>query len=319
MYSRSRRSQSAKSANTVRDRNSSHSVFQKRSTFPSVCGCCGRLLMCSMPCRRSSSTKAVFPRHDTYCRPWSVRISCGAPYSAMPRSSASITSSDFCRCASAYDTMKREWSSMNAARYSRSCRRSRNVKMSDCHSWFGAARSNRRGGCSRAVSWLARSSSSPSSCRIRRTTVSDTPSAANRRSMSLIRRVPYSGCSRRNADTASRFAVAAADILFGFAPTRAGAKPSSPPAWYRFTHWCSVALFTPKIRPTSPSDTFRSSTSRTSRTRNSSGCTLRDRYRITVPDPPPLSRPPASRCLRFLGIAVSPLWPPRPATKGDRR
>ena len=95
--------------------------------------------------------------------------------------------------------------------------------------------------------------------------------------MSLIRRVPYSGCSRRSVATASRFAVAAADVLFGFAPTRAGAKPSSPPVWYRFTHWCSVALFTPKIRPTSPNDTFRSSTSRTSRTRNSNGCTLRDR------------------------------------------
>ena len=45
-----RRSQSAKSAKTVRDRNSSQSVFQNRSILPSVCGCWGRLLMWRMPC-----------------------------------------------------------------------------------------------------------------------------------------------------------------------------------------------------------------------------------------------------------------------------
>jgi hypothetical protein len=34
-----RRQQSAKSAKTVRERNSSQRVFQNRSIFPSVCGC----------------------------------------------------------------------------------------------------------------------------------------------------------------------------------------------------------------------------------------------------------------------------------------
>lgn len=84
---------------------------------------------------------------------------------------------------------------MNAARYSRSWRRSRNVKMSDCQSWFGAARSKRRGGCSRAPVGSGRSVSIPSSCRIRRTSVSETPSASNRASTSRMRRVPCSGCS----------------------------------------------------------------------------------------------------------------------------
>ncbi len=76
--------------------------------------------------------------------------------------------------------------------------------MSDCHSSFGWARSNRRSGCSRAGAG-SRPSNSPSSCRIRRTSVSDTPSASKRRSTSRIRLVPYSGCSRFSAATASRF------------------------------------------------------------------------------------------------------------------
>ena len=93
---------------------------------------------------------------------------------------------------------------MNAATQSRSCLLSRNVKMSDCHSWFGAARSNRRSACSLGIA-AGRSSSNPSSCRMRRTWLSETPSASNRFSRSLIRRVPSSGCSRFSAATASRF------------------------------------------------------------------------------------------------------------------
>ena len=71
--------QSAKSENTVRERNSSQSVFQNRSIFPSVCGCCGLLFTCRIPCRRSSPSNSVVPRHAVYCRPWSVRISSGGP------------------------------------------------------------------------------------------------------------------------------------------------------------------------------------------------------------------------------------------------
>ena len=89
--------------------------------------------MCVMPSLRSSPSKAVFPRHAVYWRPLSVKISRGRPKRPSPRSSASITSDDFWWWASAHPTMKREWSSMKPARYTRSCRRSRNVKMSDCH------------------------------------------------------------------------------------------------------------------------------------------------------------------------------------------
>lgn len=103
----SRRTQSSKSAKTVRLRNSSHSVRQKRSTFPSVCGWCGRLLMCWMFWRRSSASNSVCPRHVVYCRPLSVSTSRGAPKAATPRSKASITSADFCWCAMACPTMKR--------------------------------------------------------------------------------------------------------------------------------------------------------------------------------------------------------------------
>jgi hypothetical protein len=38
MNSATRRSQSVKSANTVQEISSSHSVFQKRSILPQVCG-----------------------------------------------------------------------------------------------------------------------------------------------------------------------------------------------------------------------------------------------------------------------------------------
>ncbi len=111
--------QSAKSEKTVRERNSSQSVFQNRSIFPSVCGCCGRLFTCRMPCRRSSPSNSVVPRHAVYCRPWSVRISCGAPYAEIPRFSASITSCERWWWATACPTMNREWSSMKAATHSR--------------------------------------------------------------------------------------------------------------------------------------------------------------------------------------------------------
>lgn len=116
MNSASRRAQSAKSANTVRERSSSQSVFQNRSIFPSVCGCCGRLFTCRIPCRRSSSSNSVVPRHAVYCLPWSVRISRGVPYAAIPRSSASSTSVERWWCATACPTTNLEWSSMNAPR-----------------------------------------------------------------------------------------------------------------------------------------------------------------------------------------------------------
>src|SRR5262249_52875472 len=58
-----------------------------------------RLSDLSPPCRRSCCSNSVSPRHTVYCRPLSVRISCGAPKRAIPHSSASITRELFwCRC-----------------------------------------------------------------------------------------------------------------------------------------------------------------------------------------------------------------------------
>ncbi len=75
--------------------------------------------------------------------------------------------------------------------------------MSDCQSWFGPARSKRRGrGSSLGV--FASVSISPASCSIRRTSLSLIPIASKRLSTSRIRRVPYSGCAFFNASTASR-------------------------------------------------------------------------------------------------------------------
>jgi hypothetical protein len=128
---------------------------------------------------------------------------------------------------------------MKPAKYSRSCRRRRKVKMSDCHSWLGAARSKRRGGCSRAGAASA-AGISPSSCRIRRTSVSDTPSASKRRSAALMRRVPYSGCSRRISVTASRLAVAAALGARFFRGRTSVCRPAAPCFSYRWTQSATV-------------------------------------------------------------------------------
>lgn len=185
-------------------------------------------------------------------------------------------------------TMKREWSSMNAARYSRSCRRSRNVKMSDCHSSFGCARSNRRSGCSRA-GVASRSSSSPSSCRIRRTVLSAIPSAEKRRSTSAIRRVPNSGCSPLSAVTASRLGSGAfgrTGGTIGF-----GTSASSPPSRYRFTQSLMVVTASPKTRATSAIGAPSSTISRTTRSLSSTGCVLGFPGPRLQPPPPPLPEP----------------------------
>lgn len=66
MYKPMRLLRSSKSLKTERDKNSDQSVFQKRSILPSVIGCCGRLLMCSMPSETSSRSKLVWPRQAVY-------------------------------------------------------------------------------------------------------------------------------------------------------------------------------------------------------------------------------------------------------------
>lgn len=119
--------------------------------------------------------------------------------------------------------------------------------MSDCHSWFGSARSNRRGGRSRATG-AARAATSPSSCRIRRTSDSLTPSASKRESTSRIFRVPHSGCAVRVATTASRRASVLAVFAFGFGVRGAGSSADGPPSRYRRTHSVTVVTLRPNAR-----------------------------------------------------------------------
>lgn len=102
--------------------------------------------------------------------------------------------------------------------------------MSDCHIWFGRARSKRRGACSRGPLLARASGISPASCSIERTSVSLTPSDAKRASTSLMRRVPHSGCSVRAATTASRFVSRAYVGALGGGPDGFGVSASTPPS-----------------------------------------------------------------------------------------
>ncbi len=101
--------------------------------------------------------------------------------------------------------------------------------MSDCHSWLGAALSNRRGPCSLSGAG-GRSSNNPSSWRMRRTWLSETPIASKRFSMSLMRRVPSSGRSLLSAATASRLG-SGAFALPGSGDGGFGTSASGPPSW----------------------------------------------------------------------------------------
>jgi len=161
--------------------------------------------------------------------------------------------------------------------------------MSDCQSSFGWARSNRRSGCSRAGVG-SHSSSNPSSCRIRRTVLSATPSAENRRSTSAIRRVPYSGWSSFSAVMASRLGSGAFGRTGGM--TGFGTSASSPPSRNRFTHSAFVATLRPNTRPTSEIGAPLSTTSRTTRNRRSTGCALGFPGPRLQPPPPLPPEPP---------------------------
>ena len=97
--------------------------------------------------------------------------------------------------------------------------------MSDCHSWFGSERSKRRTGFGSRSRVGVAGSRSPSSCRMRRTVCSDTPSPSKRASTSSMRRLPYSGCSCLTRVTASR--VPSSDG-FGRSPRLRVGLASSP-------------------------------------------------------------------------------------------
>lgn len=190
---------------------------------------------------------------------------------------------------------------MKAATHSRWWRRSRNVKMSDCHSWFGAARSNRLGPCSFSGGG-GRASSSPSSCRMRRTWLSETPSASNRLSMSLMRRVPSSGCSRLSAATASRFGSAAFGL--GGGEGAFGISASGPPAWYVRHQPLIVATPTPNTRATSVAFAPCSRTSFTTLSRSVTGSHRPFTFGCPLNPPLPVRDPPP-RVVSSLAIRLS--------------
>jgi len=67
----------SKLSNGARAKNSCQIVDQNRSTFPSVIGCCGLLLMWATRSFCSSASNRLVPRQLVYCRPLSVSISFG--------------------------------------------------------------------------------------------------------------------------------------------------------------------------------------------------------------------------------------------------
>ena len=231
--------------------------------MPSVCGCCGRLLMCSdaLPPQLLLELRLPAPR-----RVLPPLVGQDLPRRAVLRDAARpAPPSPGSRAGGAparSDTMYREWSSMNAARYSRSCRRSRNVKMSDCQSWFGSARSKRRGRCSRLAPGSARLAAAP-------------PRAGSAAPRSPTPRAPRSAPARRGSAasptpgapaalvTASRFTSAPRrDPVSGFRFPRTEITPitpSAPRSRYRSTQPCSVVSGIPRtsdsVVPGTPSST----------------------------------------------------------------
>lgn len=154
----------------------------------------------------------------------------------------------------------------------RSCRLSRKVKMSDCHSWFGSALSKRRGPGS-GLATFAGVSSKFASCSIRRTSVSLIGSASKRLSTSRIRRVPYSGFAFFSAITASPLGSSAAGFAFA-GPGVFGNSASKPPFSYACRHSCTVVAAKPNALHTSlsPAPAFNCCSTCTF---TSNGCVLR--------------------------------------------
>lgn len=203
---------------------------------------------------------------------------------------------------------------MNAAMYTRSYRRSRKVKMSDCQSWFGSARSNRRSGCSRGPELEVASGSRPSSFRIRRTSLSDTPSASNRLSTSRIRRDPYCGCSRLTRTTASR---RGSDLTgLGALERGRGISALTPPRRYAVTHPDKVVVPRPNVRATALAGVPRSTTSRAARIRNSAGYGRRSEPDRTYGTPEPRVDPLSPLSLITASLPGSPR---QPRTKDSAR
>lgn len=142
--------------------------------------------------------------------------------------------------------------------------------MSDCQSWFGSARSKRVSGRGAFSTSGGRDSSNPSSCRIRRTVVSDTPSPSKRRNTSAMRRVPSAGLSCFARTTRARLASSTLGAALR-GPVCLGVSAGSPPCRNARSHFAIADSLTPKMRATSAAGVLSSSTSRSTRSRNSGG------------------------------------------------
>jgi hypothetical protein len=142
---------------------------------------------------------------------------------------------------------------MNAATYTRSCLRKRNVNKSDCHSWFGSARSKRAGeafapGLRRVATALG---SIPSLLRMRRTVVSEVPRPRKRLTTSRMRRLPACGCAALTDITASRLGSGLAAWIAAFMAGLRGSNACSPPIRYFRPHSPTVVYGTFNRRDTS--------------------------------------------------------------------
>jgi hypothetical protein len=127
---------------------------------------------------------------------------------------------------------------------------------------------------------------------MRRTWLSETPSASNRFSMSLMRRVPSSGRSRLSAATASRFGSGGLGLRTG--GTRGlGISASGPPSWYDRHQAPMVPTETPKMRDTSAGLAPRSSTSLTTLTLKVTGSHRGLTDACPAPAPLPVLEPPS--------------------------
>jgi hypothetical protein len=143
------------------------------------------------------------------------------------------------------------------------------VNRSDCHNWFGSARSKRWGEGEGLARGLTRGFDSPSAFNTRRTVVADAPIPKNRRIASRIRRAPASGSARFAAKIASRRAFSGRGIDRA---TRVGASSAfAPPCRYTRTHSSAVVYATPNRVAASCALTPWSTTARATSTRTSSG------------------------------------------------
>ncbi len=104
------------------------------------------------------------------------------------------------------------------------------MNRSDCHSWFGSARSKRVTlGLGRGLLLGVAGAAMPSSRSTRRTVVAEVPMPRKRRSTSRTRRLPARGCAVFTATIAARFG-SLRFARFASACPAPGASAAAPPS-----------------------------------------------------------------------------------------